>query len=110
MFTALWTWIFHLGSRLQFAYFDMVVNRGQFVAPAWRKYRAQSLSWTGFKIATGLVLTLLAALPITAFVRHLIPVFEAMPKPGQGQAPNPQFAVAILGIYAAYFGLILVFG
>ena len=109
-FTALWTWVFHLCSRLQFAFFDIVVNRGQFVAPAWRKYRPQALRWTGLKILIGLILTLLTAIPIAAFVRHLIPIFEAMPKPGQGQAPNPQLAVAILGIYAAYFGVILVFG
>jgi hypothetical protein len=108
VFTALWTWIFHLGSRLQFAYFDITVNHGQFVAPAWRKYRAQSLAWTGFKIATGLVITILTALPIAAFVRHLIPVFLAMPKPGQPQ--DPRFALTILSIYAAYFGLILAFG
>lgn len=108
VFTALWTWIFHLGSRLQFAFFDITVNRGQFVAPAWRKYRAQALPWTGFKILIGLAIGLLTALPVTAFVRHMIPIFRAMPK--TGDAPNPQLAVAILGIYAAYFGLILVFG
>ena len=108
VFTILWTWVFHLCSRLQFAFFDIVVNREQFVAPAWRKYRAQALSWTGYKILIGLALTLLAALPIAAIVRHVIPIFLAMPK--SGQTPSPQFAAAILGVYAAYFGLIAVFG
>jgi hypothetical protein len=108
VFTALWTWVFHLCSRLQFAFFDIVVNRGQFVAPAWRKYRPQALRWTGVKILIGLILTILAALPITALVRHLIPVFLAMPK--SGDKPDPQLLGAILGIYAAYFGLILGLG
>ncbi len=35
--------IFYLCSKLQFAYFDIVLNRGEFIAPAWRKYNRQGI-------------------------------------------------------------------
>src|SRR5882724_10097044 len=41
---------FYLCSRLQFAFFDIVLHRGQFVAPAWRKYGRQNTRWTAFKV------------------------------------------------------------
>jgi hypothetical protein len=106
--TGLYTWIFHLCSRLQFAYFDIMVNRGEFVAPAWRKYRAQALPWTGFKFLLGVVLALVTAVPLIAYVRHLIPLFAAMPRPGQ--PPNPEFVQAMVGFYAGYGVLMLLFG
>ena len=107
--TALWTWIFHLCSRLQFAYFDIVVNRGEFVAPAWRKYRTQALPWTGIKILAGSILTLLCAIPLTAYVRHLIPAFKSM-MIATGQPPPPHFFRAVLSVYAGEFVLALGFG
>ena len=109
LLTALWTWIFHLCSRLQFAYFDIVVNRGEFVAPAWRKYRAQALPWTGVKILAGSILTLVCAIPLTAYFRHLIPAFRSMII-APGQQPPPQFFRAMLSVYAGEFVLALGFG
>ena len=113
---ALYTWVFHLCSRLQFAYFDMVANRGEFVAPAWRKYRAQALPWTAFKIVIGTVLTAALSVPMTTFVRHLVPVFAQMKQQQPGQM-DPQFARAIAEIYGGYgllmlaiFGGMLLFG
>lgn len=104
------TWIFHLCSRLQFAYFDIVVNRGEFVAPAWRKYGRQALSWTGLKILFGAILTVICAAPIVAYVRHLIPIFRELPRVTPGQPPPPQFMAAIAGIYAGYFVVMFVVG
>lgn len=103
IFSAVFTWIFHLCSKIQFAYFDIVVNRGEFVAPAWRKYRGQTLPWTGFKILFGAVLTLICAAPIAAYIRHLVPIFRELPTITPGQPPPPQFVAAIAGIYAGYF-------
>jgi hypothetical protein len=108
--TAFFTWIFHLCSRLQFAYFDIVVNRGEFVAPAWRKYGPQALAWTGVKILAGTALTLVCAVPLTAYVRHLMPLFRSMSSLTPGQPPPPEFMTAMAGFYAGYFLFLLVFG
>jgi hypothetical protein len=105
--TALFLWLFYLCSRLQFAFFDIVVNRCEFVAPAWRKYGTQSLPWTGIKVLFGVVVTLAFALPIVAYVRRLIPLFHAMQALKPGQAPPMQF-IALL--YAGYGLILLVFG
>ena len=91
LFTALFIWLFYLCSRLQFAWFDMLANRGEFVAPAWRKYGPQSLPWTNLKLALGAAITLVTAVPIVAFVRRLIPLFRSIPltpQPGQPRHPS----------------------
>ena len=113
---AVFTWVFHLCSRLQFAYFDMVATRGEFVAPAWRKYRARTLPWTTFKIIAGTVVTAVLAVPMTAFIRHLIPAFAQMKQQQPGHV-DPQFARTIAEIYGGYgllmlalLGGMLVFG
>jgi hypothetical protein len=110
LLTALFTWIFHLCSRIQFAYFDMVVNRGEFVAPAWSKYRSQSLRWTGFKILIGSAVMLVSAVPIVAAVRHFLPLFSAIAATKPGQPPSPQLAGAIAAFYGGYFLFALGFG
>ncbi len=104
--TALFVWIFHLCSRLQFAYFDIVLNRGEFVAPAWRKYGPQSLPWTGIKVLIGTAATLACALPIVAYVRHILPLLHAMTAT-PGQPPPPELMAAIFGGYGI---ILLVFG
>jgi len=105
--TAIFCWIFHLCSRLQFAYFDMVVNRGEFVAPAWRKYGPQSLSWTGVKVVLGTVVSFACALPIAAYIRHILPLMETLKSMTPGQQPPPQFIGAM---FAGYGIILLVFG
>jgi hypothetical protein len=103
--TALFCWLFHLGSRLQFAFFDIVVNRGEFVAPAWRKY-PQALRWTGVKVVIGTAIMAGCAVPMAAYVRHLMPIFRAITiRPGQ--PPPPHFLAAIFAGYGLFF---LVFG
>jgi len=106
--TAFFLWLFHLCSRLQFAFFDIVLNRGEFVAPAWRKYGPQSRQWTAFKALSGTVVMLALALPIAAFVRHLIPLMQSL-KPNQ--PPPPQFMAALFageGLIFLGFGSLFV--
>ena len=108
-FTALCLWIFHLCSRLQFAFFDIVLNRGEFVAPAWRKYGPQSRRWTAVKAAAGTAVTLALGLPIAAYVRHLIPLMESI-RPDQ--PPPPEFMAAIFageGLIFLGFGSLFLF-
>jgi len=108
--TAVAVVLFYLCSRLQFAFFDIVVNRGEFVAPAWRKYGPQSLPWTGVKLLFGALATLACAAPIAAFTRHIIPLFQEMGSMAPGQPPSPQVMKVMLGFYAGYAVLLLVFG
>lgn len=105
--TAFFTWIFHLCSRLQFAYLDIVVNRGEFVAPVWRKYGPQSLPWSGFKMIFGLACLLVGAVPLAAYIHHVMPLFEMMTSLKPGQPPPPQFMAAI---FAGYGVLFLIYG
>ena len=107
LLTALAVWIFHLCSRLQFAYFDIVLNRGEFVVPAWRKYGPQSRHWSAIKVGLGVALTQVGALPLAAYIHHLIPLFEMMKSIPPGQAPPPAF---IGSIFAGYGLVFLIFG
>ncbi len=102
--TGLYLWIFHLCSRIQFAYFDILVNRGQFVAPAWRKYGPQSLSWTGVKVLLGTLAMALSAIPMLAFVRRVMPLFLSLRNFQPGQPPN----MKIIGAFYAGYGLLLI--
>lgn len=104
---ALWAYLFHVCSRLQFAYFDILVNRGEFVAPAWRKYGPQSRRWSGIKFLLGTGVTLACAVPIAAYIRHLMPLFQSMQSLAPGEPPPPQFMGAI---FAGYGIILLVFG
>jgi hypothetical protein len=104
--TVLFVFLFHLCSRLQFAYFDIMVNCGEFVAPAWRKYGPQSRRWTGVKFLFGIGVALVFGLPIAALVRHLVPLFESM-QSNPGQQPPPEFIGAI---FAFYGYILLIFG
>jgi hypothetical protein len=108
--TAFFTWIFYLCSRLQFAFFDMMVNHEEFVAPAWRKYPSQPRPWTGLKFLLGLLITLPGILPMMAFFRHVFPLFRSLQPVAPGQPPSPELLQAMLGIYAAYGLFLLVFG
>jgi hypothetical protein len=114
---AIYTWIFHLASRLQFAYFDMVANRGEFVAPAWRNYRAQVFSWTVFKIVLGTIFTAITSVPFAAWLRHMIPLMRHMTPAQPGGQLDPQFARMMASFYAGYgitmlliFSGMLIFG
>jgi hypothetical protein len=107
LLTALCLYIFHLCSRIQFAYFDILVNRGEFVAPAWRKYGPQSRRWTGIKVLLGIAATLASAVPILAYFRHLLPLLQTLQSMGHGQQPP----LRLIGVFYASYGIfLLVFG
>jgi hypothetical protein len=107
--TLIYLVIFYLCSRLRFAYFDIVLNRGEFVAPAWRKYGSQSFKWTLFKIVLGLVVAALVAAPSIAYIKQMVGVFERL-QLAPGQQPPPEMMAAIFSGYAAFFVVYLLFG
>ena len=107
--TLIWIVIFYLISRLRFAYFDVVLNHGQFIAPAWRKYGNQSRKWTLFKLLLGTFCMAAVALPVVHIARELFKTFSSLPMQ-PGQPPSPEFFHAIITMYAAFFGFYILFG
>jgi hypothetical protein len=104
--TLLSLWLFHLLTRLRFAFFDIVLNRGQFVAPAWRKYGSQAFRWSVFKVVLGTAALSLVALPTAAFVRHFVAMVSVL-KPGE--QPPPDFVFSLMSGYFLIYGLFWLF-
>ncbi len=101
LLTAICLVCFYLFTRIRFTFFDIVLNRGEFVAPAWRRYGPQSLKWTAFKVLLGTVVTLALAAPIASYARHFFLILTSI-KPGQ--QPSPEL---MAGFFAGY---LLVYG
>lgn len=107
--TMVYLLVFYLCSQLRFAFFDIVLNRGEFIAPVWRKYSVPAVKWTVCKVVLGTFATAVVAAPMAAWIRHMIPVFAALPiKPGQEQ--SPQFMEAIFSFYGAILIVEIGFG
>ncbi|WP_263377931.1 DUF7544 domain-containing protein [Granulicella paludicola] len=98
--------LFHLLTRLRFAFFDIVLNRGQFVAPAWRKYGSQAFRWSVFKVVLGTAALSLVAVPTAAFVRHFVATVSVL-KPGE--QPPPDFVFSLMSGYFLIYGLFWLF-
>jgi len=106
--TLLYLVFLYVCSRLRLAFFDIVLNRGEFVAPAWRQYGAQSFNWTVFKLILGTVVTAIFALPMAAYVRQMFTTFSTLQiKPGE--PASPQMMAAVFASYAAFFAIYLCF-
>jgi hypothetical protein len=107
--TLLSLFLFYLFTRIRFAFFDIVLNRSEFVAPVWRKYGPQSLKWTLFKVLLGTVLAAIFAAPLAVFGRHMFLLFSSISfKPGE--PPSPELMSAIFASYAAFALVYLIFG
>jgi hypothetical protein len=103
LFTALYIWIFYLCSRIQFAFFDIVLNRGEFVTPAWRRYGPQSHRFTVFKILLGTLIIAVVTAPAAGYFYHSFTVISSL-APGQDLPPEAAF-----GLLFAYLGIGLLF-
>jgi hypothetical protein len=103
VFSLIYLVLFYLCSRLRFAIFDIVLNRGEFIAPAWRKYGPQSFKWTAFKVIFGTIVTAIIAVPIAAWIRHLIPIFATLPADQAKQPLSPQFISLLFTMYGTLF-------
>jgi hypothetical protein len=100
--------MFHLCSRLQFVYFDMLAGRSDFVRPSWRKFPNQVLPFTALKIVLGLCTTAIFAVPLAALAPQIVPLLKQMAST-PGQPPSPQFLAIFYGSYAI-FALVIGFG
>jgi hypothetical protein len=107
--TLIYLLVFWLCSHLRFAFFDIVLNRGQFVAPAWRKYGSQAFQWTAFKVALCTLVTAAVAAPMSAAIHHFVDSVAAL-QFAPGQKPPPEMMNAIFAGYAAFFLIYLGMG
>lgn len=105
--TALFLYLFVLFSRLQFAFFEVVLNREQFIAPLWRKHRSVYAAWTWIKVLAGLVTAAALALPIAALGRRFVPLFHSMASLKPGDLPPADFFILF---YGGFFGVYAIFG
>jgi hypothetical protein len=64
--------VVYLCGRMEMVSFEMVVTRGKFVAPMWRRYSARVWPWIGLKILVGTVVTLLFGALLAAPLRHAV--------------------------------------
>ena len=110
--TAIYILAFWLCGRLKFAFFDIVLHRGEFVAPAWRKYGEQSRQWTLTKMLLGSVFTMVLALPAYAVFRTFIsalPALQAqMSAMDKSSGFPPEMANYMAAFYGAYFLIMLI--
>lgn len=98
--------LFVLCSRLQFVFFDVVLNREQFVAPLWRKHRSVYAGLTWLRVAAGLVLVLALAAPIAGYSRQLFAAFGSLSSLKPGQMPPPEFFLIFYGGFFAIYAVI----
>src|SRR6201996_1792193 len=106
LFTAVFLFLFVLFSRLQFAFFEVVLNREQFIAPLWRKHRSVYAAWTWLKVVAGLAIVAALAVPIAAYSRRVVELFGSMSSLKPGEMPPPEFFVLI---YGGMFGIYAIF-
>ena len=104
--TLFFGWIFYLCTRLRFAFFDITLNRGQFVAPAWNKYGPAAFRWALFKVVIGTLFTAATAAPIVAFYRHFFTMISSLQP---GQQPPPEFMFELMSGYFTVYIFFIVF-
>lgn len=101
--------VFYLLSRLEFAFFDILANKGEFVAPAWRKYGPQAFRWSVFKALIGIPMALVIGLPFYRMFKPLMQL-QADPKtpPNFPFADTGQFFLTFFAIFFGFMLLLLV--
>ena len=109
VFTAVFLFLFVLFSRLQFAFFEVVLNREQFIAPLWRKYRSVYAAWTWLKVLAGFAITAAFAVPLAAYGRRLFELIHSMSAFKPGQMPPAEFFITVYGGFFGVYAIITLF-
>ena len=84
--TVIFSVLFYIGARLEFALFDIVLFKASFVAPLWRKYRQHTWRWAGLKIAFATIISTFMGFPIYCWFAHSMSRFPTQP----GQAASSE--------------------
>ncbi|SEG48981.1 hypothetical protein SAMN05421819_3214 [Bryocella elongata] len=96
VFTALFFWLYLVFSRLQLAFFDIVVHRGEMVAPAWHRTAPARWRWSLLKAAVGTAISAVVAVP---FGEIIVKMVQTLPRLNlaPGHPPDPRLFGAIFG-------------
>lgn len=84
--TAVMSVLFYIGARLEFALFDIVLYKAQFVAPLWRKYRQHTWRWAGLKIAFATIICTFIGFPLYGWFAHSMSQFPTQ----SAQSASPE--------------------
>ncbi len=108
--------VLYLGARMEMVCFAMIVSRGKFIAPMWRRYGARVWPWIALKVLVGTAWTLLLGAIFFVPLMHMFAAFPLppqlngalIPPPGSpaGTPPDPAQIQAVLQPYVqAIFAL-----
>ncbi len=81
--------LFCFGAGLGLVQFDMVVTRGRFIAPMWRRVEGRLWPWIGLKVVFGVVLSVMFSPLGFAAMRHMQEMMATMPRATPGQPVDP---------------------
>ena len=93
--------LFYFGVGMGLVTFDMVVTRGQFIAPMWRRVAARIWPWAGVKFLVGIALSALMS-PIAFMTAHHMQSAMVMVPRTPGQPPD---LAAVHALWATMFGV-----
>ena len=105
--SAVFLFLFVLFSRLQFAFFEVALNREQFIAPLWRKHRSVYGTWTWLKVVAGLAIVAAFAVPIAAYSRRLLELVQSMSTLKPGEMPPAEFFLLFYGGFLGFEAIII---
>jgi hypothetical protein len=91
--------ILYLCGRMEMVCFEMLVTRGKFIAPMWRRYSARVWPWIGLKILVGTVVTLLFGILLAGPLRHAVQnMIASFPAAAMtpGSTPDPAEMQALM--------------
>lgn len=108
LLTVIYLVLLYFGVGMGLVDFDMVVTRGQFIAPMWRRVAARIWPWVGLKILIGTVLSALMFPLGFAAIRHMQAAMAVMPR-GAGQPLDPASLHAFWAIMLGVYGMMFVF-
>jgi hypothetical protein len=84
--TVIFSVLFYIGARLEFALLDIVLFKANFVAPLWRKYRQHTWRWAGLKIAFATIISTFIGFPLYCWFAHSMSRFPMQ----SGQPASPE--------------------
>ena len=92
--------ILYFCARMEMVSFEMIVTRGKFIAPMWRRYSARIWPWLGLKVAVGTVYGAILIALFASPARHLFgQLIASFPAVSAGEKPDPVAMQAFMTTY-----------
>jgi len=103
--TVIFSVLFYIGARLEFALLDIVLFKASFVAPLWRKYRQHTWRWAGLKIAFATITSTVIGFPLYCWFAHSMSQFPTQSgQPASSELVGSFFLMWIFGmVWISFF-------